>query len=271
MADVLTFESLFNLGVLLFLQAVLGFDNLLYISIESQRAPPEAQSKVRRTGIIIAIALRLILLFVMVRLIEALEQPFYQFTWDGVITGGVNFSTLVFIAGGAFIIYTAVKEIKHLLELDDPEHAQQKAPKSTWSVIALIVFMNLVFSFDSILSALAITDVFVVLAAAIVISGAGMYFLADQVSNFITKNRKYEVLGLFVLLIVGVVLLGESGHAAEPYLHLFGFPVEPMSKTTFYFAIAVLVAVDLIQSGYERKLKATRTREKERQVAARAG
>ena len=79
-----------------------------------------------------------------------------------------------------------------------------------------------------------------------------MLVLADHVSAFLQRNRKYEVLGLFILLIVGIVLLGEGGHQA--HLELFGYAVEPMSKTTFYFSIAVLVAVDVIQSGYQRKL-----------------
>jgi len=118
------------------------------------------------------------------------------------------------------------------------------------------------FSFDSILSTLAIIDVFAVLALAIALSGLGMLLLADHVSDFIRHNRKYEVLGLFILLLVGVVLLGEAGHAAEPHLHLFGYAVEPMSKTTFYFAIAVLVSVDVIQSGYQKKLDAMRARER---------
>ncbi|MEM7507268.1 MAG: hypothetical protein AAF415_11015 [Pseudomonadota bacterium] len=172
MADLLTLENLFNLLVLLFLQAVLGFDNLLYISIESQRAPKEVQSRVRRNGILIAIALRIILLFVMIQLIESLSEPFYVFDFPGIITGGVNFSTVVFVIGGAFIMYTAVKEIKHLLELEEPGHAEDKSPKSATQVILLIVFMNLIFSFDSILSALAITDVFPVLALAIARSPA---------------------------------------------------------------------------------------------------
>ena len=116
--------------------------------------------------------------------------------------------------------------------------------------------MNLIFSFDSILSALAITKVFAVLAIAIVISGVAMLVLADSVAAFIERNRKYEVLGLFILLIVGVVLLGEGGH--EAHLTLFGFAVEPMAKTTFYFSIAVLVIVDVIQSGYQRKLAVRR-------------
>jgi len=263
MTDLFTLENLFNLGVLIFLQAVLGFDNLLYISIESQRAPKEMQAKVRRNGILIAIGLRIVLLFAMMQLIAALQEPFVVLNLPGIIEGGVNFSTIVFVLGGGFIMYTAVKEIKHLLELEDPEHAEQAKPKSVTSVIALIVLMNLVFSFDSILSALAITDVFVVLAVAVLVSGLGMLLLADRVSDFIQRNRKFEVMGLFILLIVGVVLLGEAGHAAQPHLHLFGFAVEPMSKATFYFSIAVLVVVDLIQAKYQRKLDALRAREQQ--------
>ena len=112
--------------------------------------------------------------------------------------------------------------------------------------------MNLVFSFDSILSAIALTDVFWVMATAIVIGGVLMIWMADRVSTFLERNRMYEVLGLFVLLIVGVMLLSEGGHLA--HLHLFGNPVEAMSKTTFYFVISVLVIVDLVQSRYQKRL-----------------
>jgi predicted tellurium resistance membrane protein TerC len=138
----------------------------------------------------------------------------------------------------------------------DPEHRDNI---STAKVVALIVLMNVIFSFDSILSAIAVTDVFVVLAVAIAVSGLGMLVLADTVADFLARNRKFEVLGLFILLIVGVVLLGEGGHAAE--LKLFGFPVEAMSKTTFYFSIVVLVIVDVIQAGYQKKLTLQRSRE----------
>ena len=255
MLELLTIENLMNLGVLLFLQAVLGFDNLLYISIESQRAPAEKQKAVRRNGILIAIALRIVLLFVIVNLIKAMEEPFFAIHWTGVIEGEFNFATIVFLLGGGFIMYTAVKEIHHLLKIDDLHHgAGDKKSKSATQVIALIVFMNLIFSFDSILSALAITDVFVVLAIAIVSSGVAMLLLADHVTTFLQRNRKYEVLGLFILLIVGVVLLGEGGHVA--HLKLFGYEVHAMSKATFYFSIAVLVLVDIIQSGYQKKLAA---------------
>ena len=161
MAELLTFENVGNLLMLCFLQAVLGFDNLLYISIESQRAPVAQQKAVRFWGIIIAVALRIIMLFVMVRLIAALSAPFYIFEWEGILTGGVNFATVVFILGGMFIMYTAVKEISHMLSIEHLElDVEGKRGKSATQVVLLIVFMNLIFSFDSVLSALAITDVF---------------------------------------------------------------------------------------------------------------
>lgn len=256
MGEIFTLRNLGDLGVLIFLQAVLGFDNLLYISIESKRAPEEKQKMVRRWGILIAIALRVLLLFVIFKLIGSFSSPFFEIHWKGVIEGSVNFATLVFLLGGAFIMYTAVKEISHMLSIEEPGEAHDKGPKPAYQAIVMIVLMNLVFSFDSILSALAISKVFAILATAVVISGLLMMLMAEIVSDFLKKNRKYEVLGLFILLIVGVVLLGEGGH--ESHLKLFGYAVEPMSKTTFYFSIAVLVAVDVLQSGYQRKLAAER-------------
>jgi predicted tellurium resistance membrane protein TerC len=124
--------------------------------------------------------------------------------------------------------------------------------KAPAKVIAMIVLMNLIFSFDSILSALAITRLMPLLAGSIVISTLLMLLLADGVATFLKKNRQYEVLGLFVLLIVGVVLLGEGGH--EAHMKLFGYAIEPMSKATFYFSISVLVLVDVLQSKYQKKL-----------------
>lgn len=79
-----------------------------------------------------------------------------------------------------------------------------------------------------------------------------MWAVAEPFSRFLAKNRMYEVLGLFVLLIVGISLLGEGGH--EAHLHLFGYAVEPLAKSTFYFSVAVLFLVEIIQSRYQRKL-----------------
>lgn len=83
-----------------------------------------------------------------------------------------------------------------------------------------------------------------------------MIYLADTVSQFLKKNRMYEVLGLFVLFIVGILLLSEGGHLGQ--LKFFDYPVEPMAKTTFYFVLVVLVLVDIVQSRYQKKLAAKR-------------
>ena len=262
MTDFINLENCFNLLMLIFLQAVLGFDNLLYISIESQRAPKAHQKAVRFWGIIIAVVLRVVLLFVMVFLIDALKEPFHIFAIKGIFEGGVNFSTVIFFFGGIFIIYTAIKEINHMLSSDTlSEEPDPSKGKSAAHVIFTIVLMNLIFSFDSILSALAITEVFVLLVLAILISGIAMLILADHVAEFLEKNRMYEVLGLFVLLIVGIVLLGESGTAAghamhdkSLYIKLFDVEILPMSKSTFYFSIVVLFCVEILQTRYKKML-----------------
>lgn len=262
--DLFTLENLINLAVLIFLQAVLGFDNLLYISIESKRAPEADRSRVRRVGIILAIVLRIVLLVVILAMLDSFDTPFWQPRFVGILEGDVNFATVVFLVGGAFVIYTAIKEIRHMLEIQDLDAPRETTPRSANRAIAMIVVMNLVFSFDSILSAVAITRVVVVLAIAIITSGVLMMVLADRVAEFLHRNKKYEVLGLFILLIVGVVLLGEAGHAAGDgpgaHISLFGFPIEPMSKATFYFSIVVLVIVDVLQSGYQKKLATQRAR-----------
>ena len=139
-----------------------------------------------------------------------------------------------------------------MISLEEHGESVKKESKSVGSVITMIVIMNLVFSFDSILSAMALTDVFWVMASAIIIGGLLMIWLADRVTDFLKKNRMYEVLGLFILFIVGVMLLTEGGELAE--LHLAGNPVEKMSKTTFYFVIAVLVLTDIVQSRYQKKI-----------------
>ena len=131
-------------------------------------------------------------------------------------------------------------------------HDEDRKQASVAKVVFWIVLMNLVFSFDSILSAMALTDVFWVMATAIIIGGLLMIWLAERVSTFLERNRMYEVLGLFILFIVGIMLLSEGGHLA--HIELFGNPVVPMSKTTFYFVIGILVVTDLVQTRYQKKL-----------------
>jgi predicted tellurium resistance membrane protein TerC len=244
-------EAILTLALLILLQAVLGFDNLLYISLESKRAPEEQQSKVRKFGIGLAIVLRIGLLFLLVNLIGYFQEPFLNIKTH-FLTGNYNLHSLIVLLGGVFIVYTAIKEIWHMMRLEDDDDEENTKPKSTWSVIMMIALMNVVFSFDSILSAMALTDEIWIMTTAIVISGGLMMLLADGVSNFLKKNRMYEVIGLFILLIVGVMLLTEGGHLA--HMKLFGNEITPMNTTTFYFVIFVIVVVEIVQTRYQRKL-----------------
>ena len=250
--DFLSIDTLFTLGMLILLQAVLGFDNLLYISLESKNAPPDRRSYVRKVGIGLAIALRIILLFVLVRLIGYFQDPVFGIYLTGIVTGKFNIHSLIVLLGGVFIIYTATKEIWHMISLEEAAKAETGSSKTTGQVIFMIVLMNLVFSFDSILSAMALTDVFWVMASAIIVGGILMIWLADRISEFLQKNRMYEVLGLFILFLVGIMLLAEGGHLA--HLKLMGQEITPMSKATFYFIIIILVLTDVVQGRYQRKI-----------------
>lgn len=303
--DLFTVSSLFTLGALILLQAVLGFDNLLYIAIESNKVgDPVAAKKVRNWGIGLAVALRIVLLFVIVSLFGVLAEPLFAFS-TAVIEGEFTLQALVTILGGAFIIYTAMKEIHHLLQVDHIENSEGSGARSVMKAVALIVAMNLVFSFDSILSAMAIANVqtanivdaagvtlqaftggdvavcseFLIsnplagavecqpvktyqvplMVIAIVASGIGMILLADRVTNFLKKNRMYQVLGLFILFLVGVLLVTEGAHLA--HMKLFGFKLDAMSKSSFYLVIGVLVITDIISNRYQKRLWAQKLAE----------
>ncbi|MBJ13453.1 MAG: tellurium resistance protein TerC [Candidatus Marinimicrobia bacterium] len=248
----ISIDLVFTLFFLVLLQAVLGFDNLLYISLESKKAPKDKQATVRRIAIGIAIFLRIALLFILLESIKYLQDPIFKINFTNVIEGSFNVHSLIVLLGGIFLIFTAIKEIKHMLALEDHEE-EVKAEKSVTQLIIWIAIVNLVFSFDSILTAMALTDVFSVMIIAIIIGGLLMIYLADTISEFLQRNRMYEVLGLFILLIVGIMLLGDGAHLA--HLYLFGNEVTPMSKTTFYFVVGVLIAIDVVQSRYQRVLK----------------
>ena len=300
MAELFTLSSLFTLGALILLQAVLGFDNLPYIVIESNKVgDPVAAKKVREWGIGIAVALRIVLLFVIVSLFGLLAEPLFAFS-TSFIEGEFTLQALVTMLGGAFIIYTAIKEIHHLLQVDHIEHSEGSGARSVWGAVALIVSMNLVFSFDSILSAMAIANVqtaqivdaagnvlqaytagpveeckeFLIsnpiagadtcetvktyqvplMVIAIVASGVAMILLADRVTTFLKKNRMYQVLGLFILFLVGVLLVTEGTHLA--HMKLFGYELNAMSKSSFYLVVGVLIVTDIISNSYQNRLQA---------------
>lgn len=260
MGDVFTLANLGALLMLIMLQAVLGFDNLLYISLESKKVEESKRKRVRVIGIALAIVLRIGLLFLLMSLIDLFQGELIHIDISNIMYSEINGHSLIVLFGGGFIVYTAMKEIWHMIShenLSDEKGA--KKHKSANSVITMIVIMNLVFSFDSILSAMALTNhignestELILMSIAIVISGVLMILLANKVADFLQKNRMFEVLGLFVLFIVGIMLLTEGGHLA--HMKFFGNEIVPMSKTTFYFVIVVLVIVDIVQSRYQKKI-----------------
>jgi len=305
MAELLTLEALFTLFMLILLQAVLGFDNLLYIAIESNKVgDPQDARKVRKWGIALAVMLRIVLLFLIVKLFALLAEPLFNIGLGKFIEGEFTAQALITLVGGGFIIYTAIKEIHHLLQVDHIEHSEGGGSRSVMGAIALIVAMNLVFSVDSILSAMAIASVDAanivdnagailgqftgsivdckaaliadpivgavgceptktyqvpLMVIAILLSGLAMILLADRVTEFLKKNRMYQVLGLFILFLVGVLLVTEGAHLA--HLKLFGFPIDAMSKSSFYLVVGVLIVTDVLSNRYQKRLWAQKEAE----------
>ena len=147
-------------------------------------------------------------------------------------------------------------------------HGMDTKPASVKKVVSMIVAVNVVFSFDSILSAMALAQykevdgsvnhIMWVMVVAILVSGVLMIWLADKVSEFLQKNRMYEVLGLFILFLVGVMLTSEAGHLGQ--LKFFGHEIHALSKSTFYFVLVILVIVDVVQSRYQKKINIEKQR-----------
>ncbi len=255
MLELFTLENLFTLMVLTALETVLGFDNLLYISIEAKRVAADKQKYVRQVGIVLAIGLRIVLLFVVLQMISSFQSSLFKLDLP-FVHADVNGHAIIVLLGGVFLIYTALKEIFHMLVVHDlhAENGDRRAKRTVFSALMWILIMNVVFSFDTVLSAIALTKVFWVMALAIVLSGILMVVMAEHVARFLERNRMYEVLGLFVLLLVGIMLMSEGGHLA--HLAFFGYEIDAMSKATFYFVLVTLVLVDVVQGRYQRKIMA---------------
>jgi len=248
-----SFSGLFTVLILTALEVVMGFDNLLYISIDARRAAPENQAFVRRAGTLISLAMSVVLLFVVLRLIGALEHPFLtvDLSWLQTALSG---HALIVMFGGLMLIRTATREIHHMLSVSDLEHegSDGGGTISVGSVLTSIAFMCLVFSFDTVVAAIAFTDNLAIMLVSVMLAGAISVLASDKVAQFLQKNRLYEVLGLFVLLLVGAMLVADGGHIAG--LTVFGYAVQPIEKSTFYFILAALVMVDMLQGRYQKKL-----------------
>lgn len=226
------------------LEVVLGIDNIIFLSIVSERLPPEQAKKARRLGLILALAGRVALLFSLTWL-AGLTHPIFslfdlEFSWRDV----------VLLLGGLFLLVKGTMEIHHTME-DEEEMAGQASPRrSTFTlVIGQILLLDIVFSLDSVLTAIGMSNDLPIMVAAVVIAMAVMLFAAEPVAGFVQRHPTVKMLALAFLLLVGMALIADGLHAHIPRGYL-------------YFAIAFSIAVESLN------LLAARRRKRRRALAA---
>ena len=239
-----------SLLTLTFLEIVLGIDNIIFISIASGKLDREAdRKKATNVGLILAMVMRIALLFGVSWLI-ALEDPLINFD-AGWISAGFSGQAIILILGGIFLLYKATSEIHHKLEGDEHVDGDPGEPKKTASlssVIVQITIINIVFSFDSILTAVGMTNglggALVIMIIAVVISVLIMMLFAVPVGNFVNRNPTIQMLGLSFLILIGFMLLAEGAHLG--HLIVFGSEVGTIPKGYLYFAIAFSLLVEFL-------------------------
>ncbi len=231
-----------SLLTLTFLEIVLGVDNIIFISIISAKLPPEQQPKARNIGLILAMFLRIALLFGITWIIGMKAPLFYvNLPWmetHDAVTGAehvvpyLNGQGLILLFGGLFLLYKATSEIHHKLEGDgagdDPVVSKGKSALN--QVIFQIAIINIVFSFDSILTAVGIANDVSVMIIAVVISVLIMMAFSGPVSKFVNNHPTIQMLGLSFLLLIGFSLIAEAAHLGH-------FIEAAVPKGYLYFAI----------------------------------
>jgi predicted tellurium resistance membrane protein TerC len=236
-----------SLLTLTFLEIVLGVDNIIFISIASSKLEKEDQKKATNIGLILAMALRIVLLLGISVLI-AMNTPWITIdqSW---ISAHFSGQSLILIAGGLFLLYKSVTEIHHKLEGDDDSDKNNGGKKiSLSSAIIQITLINIVFSFDSILTAVGMTNglngALVIMIIAVVISVLIMMLFAVPVGRFVNEHPTIQILGLSFLILIGFMLIIEGGHLAE--LSLFDSQIGAVPKGYLYFAIAFSLLVEFL-------------------------
>jgi len=214
------------LATLTVLEIVLGIDNIIFISILSGKLPDEQQPRARRLGLMAAMVMRVLLLLSLAWIIQ-LTEP-----WFTVVGQEISGRDLILILGGLFLLGKSTYEIHDKLEGEEG-HASKKVPTSFTSVIVQIMLLDLVFSLDSVITAVGMADDLWVMITAVVIAVAIMMISADSISNFVHKHPTVKMLALSFLLLIGVSLLAE------------GFD-QHISKGYIYFAMGFSVFVEMI-------------------------
>lgn len=221
-------EQVIALLTLILLEVVLGLDNVIFISIIAARLPQHQQKKARRLGLILAMFLRLGLLGI-ISLILKLQGELFS-----ILGMGISGKDIILILGGLFLLYKASTEIYHKMEGEEGDTTKNIKANSFKSVIIQILILDMVFSVDSIITAVGMVDELWIMYAAVIITVGIMVFAAEPISSFINKHPAFKMLALSFLLLIGVSLIGEGLDFHIP-------------KGYIYFAMAFSLGVDVLQ------------------------
>ncbi|MFJ5447203.1 TerC family protein [Methylobacillus methanolivorans] len=228
-------EAWIALATLTALEIVLGIDNIIFISILVGRLPEKQRNAARRLGLSLAMIARLALLF-SISWVMGLTQPWFEFA--GLEISGRD---LILIGGGLFLLAKATHEIHNSLEGADEHGEANVAVNSMGMVLVQIAILDIVFSLDSVITAVGLADHVEVMAAAIIIAVGVMLFAAKSIGNFVDNHPTIKILALSFLILVGVTLMVE------------GFDVH-VPKGYIYFAMAFSVAVEMLNINMRKRM-----------------
>ena len=235
-----------SLLTLTFLEIVLGIDNIIFISIAASKLPKEERPKATNIGLILAMVLRIVLLLG-VSVLVAMEEPWLEFHL-GWAEGAFSGQSFILIAGGLFLLYKSTTEIRHKLEEEDELEAGGKGSSTLTQVIVQITIINIVFSFDSILTAVGMTNglsgALVIMIIAVVVSVIIMMVFANPVANFVNDHPTIQMLGMAFLILIGFMLITEGAHLA--HFSVGGSEIGAIPKGYLYFAIAFSLFVEFL-------------------------
>jgi len=217
----LSAEGLIALATLTFLEVILGVDNVIFISILSGRLPPDSQLRARRTGLVAAMVMRIGLVLSVAWIIR-LTTPLFT-----VFGRGISGRDLVLIGGGLFLLGKATLEIHEGLEGEE-NHGSGRVAPSFAAVIVQIMLLDIVFSLDSVITAVGMADEVAIMIAAVVLAVGIMMFSAEPISRFVNRHPTVKMLALSFLLLIGLSLMGDGlgMHIPKGYIYFaMGFSV----------------------------------------------
>ncbi|MES2519926.1 MAG: TerC family protein [Bacteroidota bacterium] len=241
--ELLSADGIVSLITLTFLEIVLGIDNIIFISIAANKLAKKDQPKARNIGMLLAMVFRIILLFGL-SFIISLQEPFTHINW-GWLHAGISGQSLILFVGGLFLLYKATSEIHEKLEKHEPEaKPKTSASDKLTAVVIQIALINIVFSIDSILTAIGLTQVLPIMIAAVVISILIMMGFSGPVGEFVNRHPSIQMLGMAFLITIGFMLIAEAAHDAN--VSILGSHVGAVPKGYLYFAIAFSLLVEVL-------------------------